>query len=343
MKLLSLILLCNLAPLAAAQVPEPSDDLVDVTFVVLNDSILTSAMVDKEAARLLVRDPSMNPEDAGSIALVSGVRNMLFQELFTKLGFDDSLLAPRLDARIDQLILEDGSRAGFETSLIRDGYSNIDEFRQDLRRVFIESTVKSVLGGVSPSKSQGLLVLAQPSPEEIRKAYFADASFRVVESQLEWAQLQFFNERGKAPSEDRAAEVANRLGAGLMTPQEAVEAADRAPVHHGVRDTMRQDLVDFLEFAQPGEVMSLGTNANGVTQMILLMGRTEAKDLSFEDSQLTIVNKLTFEKRQQAVTDAIALQYLGSYLWVNPDLPGLEDFLNRIYGGDISASTSAEL
>jgi len=344
MKLLSTILLfCAFASPAAAQLPEPEEGVVDAAWVIVNDSILTSQMVNQEAARMAKRDPSLSEEQLIITATLSGVRTMLFQELFTKLGFNDALLAPRLEDRIQQLILEAGSRAGFESSLAHDGYFNIDEFRNDLRRVFVESTVKSVLEGVAPTQNQGMLVLSAPTPAEIRKAYVSDASFREIPPVLEWAQLKFFNERDKAPAEDRAAEVINRLGAGLMTVQEALDAADRAPLQRGIRESMRPDLIEFLEFGEPGDVMTLSSSANGVHQLVLLIGRTEAQTFTFEEAQLSIINKLTLEARQEAVTAAVAKQYNSSYLWVNPDLPGLEDFLDQIYGGEISASTSAEL
>ena len=74
-----------------------------------------------------------------------------------------------------------------------------------------------------------------------------------------------------------------------------------------------------------------------------MIGRTQAQNFSFGEAQLSIINKLTRDKRLEAVNAAVAVQYNSSYLWVNPDLPGLEDFLDGIYGGEISASSSAEL
>lgn len=344
MKLLSIILFLGLlAPRASAQLPEQDENVVDAAWVVLNDSILTASMVNLEAERMAKRDPSLSEDQLIITATLAGVRNMLFQEMFLNLGFSDELLEPRLKDRIAQLILETGSRAGFEASLLRDGYNNIEEFRKDLRRVFVESTVKSVLEGVAPTQNQGMLVLSKPTPSEIRKAYDSDSSFSNVESVLEWAPLKFFNERGKAPAEERAAEVANRLGAGLMTVEQALAAADSVRVQSGIRDGMKPELVDFLEFGKAGDVMPLGGNAGGSAQLVLLIGRTEAQQFTFEEAQLTIINKLTSDKRRKAVAEAVADQYNSSYLWVSPNLPGLEDFLDQIYGGEISAPTSAEL
>lgn len=344
MKLLStIVLFCALASSASAQIPEPEEGVVDAAWVIVNDSVLTSQMVNMEAGRMAKRDPSLSEEQLIITATLSGVRTMLFQDLFTKLGFNDALLAPRLQDRIDQLILEAGSRAGFESSLARDGYANIEEFRKDLRRVFVESTVKSVLEGVAPTQNQGMLVLSSPTPGEIRKAYASDASFREVAPVLEWAQLKFFQERGKAPAADRAAEVINRLGAGLMTIQEALDAADRAPIQYGIRENLRSDIIEFLEFSKPGEIMPMNNSAGETQQLVLLIGRTQAQNFSFGEAQLSIINKLTRDKRLEAVNAAVAVQYNSSYLWVNPDLPGLEDFLDGIYGGEISASSSAEL
>ena len=317
--------------------------MVDAAWVVLNDSILTASMVNLEAERMAKRDPSMTEEQLIITATLAGVRNMLFQEMFINLGFNNELLAPRLDDRIQQLILENGSRAGFEASLARDGYANIDEFRGDLQRVFVESTVKSVLEGVAPTQNQGMLVLSSPTPAEIRQAYAADSSFSKVEPVLQWAPLRFYNERGKAPAADRAAEVTNRLGAGLMTIDQALAAADSARIQNGVHDGMKPELIDFLEFGKPGDVLSLDGKSESSAQLFLLIGRTEAQDFTFEEAQLTIINKLTSEKRRKAVADAVANQYHSSYLWVSAELPGLEDFLDQIYGGEISAPTSAEL
>ncbi|MDA0667724.1 MAG: hypothetical protein O3A95_06990 [Planctomycetota bacterium] len=344
MKLLStILLLCILAPWASAQIPEQEEGVVDAAWVVLNDSVLTASMVNQEAERMAKRDPSMTEDQLIITATLSGVRNMLFGEMFISLGFNDALLAPRLESRIQELILESGSRAGFEASLLRDGYPTIEDFRKDLRRVFVESTVKSVLEGVAPTQSQGMLVLSSPTPGEIRKAYDSDASFRHVEPVLEWAPLKFFNERGKAPAAERAAEVSNRLSAGQMTIEEALAAADNARVQSGIHEGMKPELIDFLEFGKAGDVMPLGGNAGGSAQLVLLIGRTEAQKFTFEEAQLTIINKLTLENRRRAVAEAVAAQYHSSYLWVSPELPGLEDFLGQIYGGEISASTSAEL
>ena len=244
---------------------------------------------------------------------------------------------------LERLILEDGSRASFEKSLRLDGYASIEEFRKDLRSSFLRLTVQGVLGGVIPSPSQGIRTLAQPTPAEIRAAYEAREAYRHVESELQWAQLQFFKDRDKPPAEDRAAEVSNRLGAGLMTVEEALKDADKVRRNGGIPDGMLAEFVEFLESAEPGECKQLPTSAGGVAQLMVIIGRTEARDFSFQEAQLIIVKDLTAANRDIAVAEALSDLYRESYVWVNPAVPGLAALLEADFGGGNPVQEADEL
>ncbi len=340
MKPLSFLFLLSLTPLLPAQELEPEGELVDAVLVIINDSILTSSMLDAEVQRILHRQPEMEEAEANSIALSNGVRKILFEETFKKLGFEDDQIDTQVDLRIQQLILEDGSRASFEENLRRDGYASIDDFRQDLRFSFIQNTVSGILGGIIPSPNKGYRTLAEPTPEEIRAAYDAREEYRHRDSQLEWAQLQFFQQRDQPPAEERAAEVANQLGAGLLSPQQALEKADRVRRHTSIPAGMQSTYQKFLQTGNPGDSKLLPTSAGGVAQLLLILGRTEARDFSFKEAQLSIVKDLTEANRNKAVLEALADLYRQSYVWVNPQIQGLAESLEMTFGtGNVGPAT----
>ncbi|MHC4823391.1 MAG: hypothetical protein ACYTEP_05155 [Planctomycetota bacterium] len=345
MKLLStLALLFFLAPAAsigAAQ--EPEGELVDITLVVINDSILTSSMLEAEGRRILLRQPTLDPQEASNMALSLGVRKILFEETFQMLGFDYALLEPQVELRIQQLILEDGSRAGFEENLLRDGYDSIGDFHKDLQNSFIQNTVSGVLGGLVPSPNQGIRTLAHPTPAAIRDAYDAREAYRRTESQLEWAQLQFFNGRDKSPSEERASAIAEGLESGRLSLEQALDSADKVRPNQSIPAGMQAEYVDFLENSEAGSVKQLPTSSGGVAQLMVILGRTEAQDFTFKEAQLSIVRDLTAEARNEAVHQALSELYQGAYVWVNPGIPGLAESLEAVFGAGISSPDAAEL
>ena len=345
MKLFSTFaLLLSLAPAAsAAAAQEPEGELIDLTLVVINDSILTSSMLEAEGNRILLRRPTMDPQEASNFALSLGVRKILFEETFQMLGFDYALLEPQVDLRIQQLILEDGSRAGFEENLLRDGYDSIDEFRKDLQSSFIQNTVSGVLGGLVPSPNQGIRTIAHPTPAAIRDAYDTVDAYQRADSQLEWAQLQFFNGRNKASSEERATAVLEGLGAGTMSLEQALDAADKARPNTSIPGGMQDAYVEFLENSEAGAVKQLPTSSGGVAQLMVILGRTEAQEFSFKEAQLSIVRDLTAEARNDAVHQALSDLYQGAYVWVNPEIPGLAESLEAVFGDGISSPDAAEL
>lgn len=342
MKLLSILtLLAGTTPALLAQ--EPEGGVVDETLVVINDSILTASMLEKEALRIQLRRPTMDPLEANNLALSLGVRKILFYETFQMLGFDFSLLEPQVDLRIQQLILEDGSRASFEENLQRDGYESIEDFQKDLKESFIQNTVSGVLGGLIPSPNQGIRTLAHPTPAAIREAYDTVEAYRRSESALVWGHLQFFQSRDKAPPEERAAAVLKGLQDGTLSVAQALEAADKVRENQSIPSGMQADYVEFLETSEPGSVRSLPTSRGGVAQLMLLMGRTEAQEFTFKEAQLSIIRDLTSEARNLAVHEALSALYQSAYVWVTPEVPGLEESLEVVFGGGISSPDAAEL
>lgn len=337
------LLIC-LAPAAnAAAAQEPEGELLDLTLVVINDSILTSSMLEAEGTRIMLRRPTMDPQEASNFALSLGVRKILFEETFQMLGFDNGLLEPQVDLRIQQLILEDGSRAGFEENLLRDGYDSIDDFRKDLQSSFIQNTVSGVLGGLVPSPNQGIRTIAHPTPAAIREAYDTVEAYRRADSKLEWAQLQFFNSRNTASSDERATAVLEGLKSKTMSLEQALDAADKVRPNTSIPSGMQAAYVEFLDNSQAGAVKQLPTSSGGVAQLMVILGRTEAREFSFKEAQLSIVRDLTAEARNDAVHQALSDLYQGAYVWVNPEIPGLAESLEAVFGTGISSPDAAEL
>lgn len=348
MKLLStLLLLPCLAPAAqaqeeaSAQLQEPV--VIDSALIIINDSLLTTSMLERDVMRLLGNNPNLSEMEANSYALTNGVRKILFHEMFQQLGFDEGLLDPQIDLRIEQMILEDGSRASLEESLLNDGYDSIEEFRQDLRTSFVQNTVSGVLGGQIPSPNQGIRVLAKPTPEEIREAYEQDERYRHQASSLEWARLTFHNERGKEAPHVRAAQMMQGLADGTLTPQQAVQMADRVTPEREIKPSLRSDIVDFLENAAAGATYDISGDNAQRANILIVLGRTEAQDFSFEDAQLAITKDLTAANQEKAVMESLGILYRSSYVWVNPEVNGLAESLERTFGGGFDSPDSAEL
>ncbi|MGB0953786.1 MAG: hypothetical protein ACPG31_11210 [Planctomycetota bacterium] len=347
MKLLStLLLLPCLAPAAQAQEEEASfsePQVLDMALVIINDSILTTSMLDRQVRRLLVANPGISVPEANSHALTSGVRKILFEETFQQLGFDEGLLDPQINLRIEQMILEDGSRASLEEALLRDGYQSIEEFRLDLRDSFVQNTVAGVLGGRIPSPNQGIRTLAAPTPTEIRHAYDTEEGFRHRPSSLQWSRLTFHNLRGKRNHHVRAEEVIRGLEDGSLTTAQALKLADKETTNTSISPNQRTDIIEFLENAAEGDTMNLSVPSGNSAMVLVVLGRTEAQDFTFEEAQLTITNALTAQNQDKAVMAALSELYQGSYVWVNSEIPGLEDSLEHTFGGGKSSSESEEL
>jgi len=348
MKLLStLLLLPFLAPVAQAQEEALADAqepiVIDATLIIINDSILTTSMLEREVNRMLGNNPDLSPMQANTFALTGGVRKMLFEETFQQLGFDEGLLDPQIELRIEQMILEDGSRASLEESLRKDGYGSIEEFRQDLRNSFVQNTVSGVLGGQIPTPNQGMRILAKPTPKEIREAYEEFEHFRHVPSSMEWSRLTFFEERGKEAPEVRAAAVIQGLEDGTLTVEEALAMADRTFPSTVIGESLTAEIRAFLQTGAPGATMDITREGSNRSNVLLVVGRTEEQHFTFEESQILIEKELTAANREKAVMDALGQLYRSSYVWVNPEVQGLEESLERTFGGGNDSLESEEL
>lgn len=336
------LLLCFAAPSAAAA-QGFEDDGVDQILVIINDQILTESQVMKIASQILARRPDLDMQQASGIALNTGIRRILYQESFNRLGLDDSLLDPQVAARIQTMISEDGSRQRFINKVALDGYTSLEDFQEALRYQFVEQTVAGIVSGQIPSPQQGMRQIGEPTPAEMRKAYNTNSLYRERPAEFEWASLKFMNDKTSAPAAERAAETSNRLRAGLISIQSAEAKADRVTYYTEIQEGISKDLENFLKTAASGDCMELPSSSSNVVQLILITKRTEARSFTFAEAQLFIAEELKLMASQLAVEQELSEIYTSSYIWVSPQIQWLRDSLDEAFGRGISGHPAEEV
>ncbi|MCP4092135.1 MAG: hypothetical protein GY747_01705 [Planctomycetes bacterium] len=323
--------------------PDPFADGVDNAFVIINDQVLTESQVGVIAARTLLANPTLDEQDAWAYALNQGIRRILYQESFERLGLDDSLLDPQVAARIEALILEDGSRQRFLQRIGQDGYTSIEDFRIALRHTFIEQTVAGMVSGEIPTPQQGKRKLSEPTPAEIREAYHNNVGYRESPGQFVWASLKFLKDPSLASHTQRAADTLRMVNSGQMTVQSALAKADRVSESDQIRPGIAKDLAEFLNTASVGSCMELPSSNPNLVQLILIKERTEARTYTFEEAQLFIAEDLKRIASKMAVREELSAVWQSAYVWITPMIPGLEDSLNEVFGGGKPSQKSYEL
>jgi hypothetical protein len=308
------------------------DSSVDQILVIINDQILTGSMVEDIAVRIMNSNADVTIEEAGPEALNIAIRRILYRESFLRLGLDESMLDPQVEARIQALILEDGSRQRFLDKVKRDGYHSIEDFQKALRHQFIEGTVAGIVSGTIPSPNDGKRAISDPSPAQIRAAYQDNEIYRQRPAEFEWAALKFLNDPATAPAADRAAETLSRLGKHTMSIPEALAKADSVSLFTEIRAGAKENLKNFLETAAPGDCMELTNSVSGVLQLVLVTKRSPSREFSFQEAQLLILNDLRMEAQNSSVRAELSAMYLSSYSWFSPELRGLRENLDGVFG-----------
>jgi len=312
---------------------QSSDDFsVDQVLIIINDQILTGSMVEDIAMRIMNSSADVEIEEAGSAALNIAIRRILYRESFLRLGLDESMLDPQVEARIQALILEDGSRQRFLDKVKRDGYHSIEDFQKALRHQFIEGTVAGIISGTIPSPNDGKRTISDPAPAEIRAAYRDNEIYRKRPAEFEWAALKFLNDPAIAPAADRAAETLSRLAKHTMSIPEALAKADNVSLSTEIRAGAKENLKDFLETAAPGSCMELTNSVSGVIQLVLVTKRSASREFSFKEAQLLILNDLRQSSQTEAIHAELSAMYLSSYSWFSPQLRGLRENLDETFG-----------
>lgn len=333
------------APLALQAGSDPGlEETVDVTLIIFNDEVFTASELSVYMDRLAASRPELPDQQIFTGSVVQAMRDLIAQEGFRRLGLEQGLLEPEIEARIDSMVRESGSRDQFLLTLEKDGYSSIEDFRKDMRRNLVNNTFQSVVTGMSPMPQGGLRVDLTPSPEEIRTAYKENSFYREQEEALAWAVLQFMERTGLSSPMDRANEVHAKIISGEISPREAMRLADRAQPRTGIDEGMRQDWADFLDFGSPGQASEPTATSSGVVQFMVIVDRQDARDIPFQEAQARIEADLRRLKRDEALRKAEGEVWMTSYVWLAPNLAELQVMLDDHYGvNQASGGNSAEL
>lgn len=323
--------------------PDPFAIGVDKAFVIINDQILTESQVGEIVARIMAINPAVDEQRVWVEALNTGIRRVLYQESFERLGLDDSMLDPQVAARIDALIVEDGSRQRFLQRIGRDGYTSIESFRLALRHTFIEQTVSGIVTGAIPTPQDGKRTIAEPTPAQIREAYSSNVNYRESPGVFRWASLKFVNDPALAPHAERAAETLRMMNSGQMSVKSALAKADSITQSEEIRSGISQDLKEFLETADVGSCMQLSSRNPNLVQLILITDRTEPRSYSFAEAQLFVAEDLKRLAGEEAVRQELSAMWQSSYVWITAEIPGLEVELIKAFGPGKSSQESYEL
>ncbi len=319
-----LALLCaqgDARPTLIQQLAEGDQVKVDGVLFILNDQVITDSEVGIGAARLLRVRPGISEMEASSRALSDRVFDLISREGFQRLGLDMSLLDAQITERIQSLIEEAGSRARFDQELRADGF-DMDSFRRAMEGQLIRVTWRSILIGDQPSPLEGVRNRVAVSPTEIREAFEKDPDRWKQGNELVWRTFQFFDDENGAGVQ-RAAEVADALSLGEITAEEASQRANHAPRPESGdpnRKSLRADLKDFLLRSEPGAVSEVDPIPGLGAQIVLLIAKSTAREIGFEEAQDRIVVELREAQRSRLETDAMAALVRSSYSWFPPEL-----------------------
>jgi hypothetical protein len=320
------------------QLAEGDQVKVDGVLFILNDQVITDSEVAIETTRRLRVNPRLSGMEASSRALSERVFDLIAREGFRRLSLDMSLLDEQITERIQGLIEESGSRARFEEELRADGYA-MDSFRHAMESQLIQVTWRGILTGDQPSPLEGFRNRIAVSPSEIREAFEKDPERWKQGNELVWRTFQFFDDESGAGVQ-RASEVAEALSSGKLTAEEASQRANHAPRPESgdpSRKSLRADLKEFLLRSEPGAVSEVDPIPGLGAQIVLLIAKSPAREIGFEEAQDQIVAELRDGQRERLVTDAMAALVRSSYSWFPPELAefmGGVPGLNRPAGGE---------
>jgi hypothetical protein len=334
--------------LAALPAQEPgSGEAADAEFgrrdgvlFILNEEVVTESEVAEDAMRLVRLRPSMPQQEALSAALYDRIFDLIALEGFRRLGLDQDLMAELVGQRIQDLVEERGSRAGFDQWVRALGY-NTATFRIALETDFVRQTWSSIVTGEQPSPLQGKRNQILVTPTEIREEYGKNPETWKQAAELVWTTLQFFDsERGSGIQ--RAAALVKALRAGETAADEALSQADNVLEGRGdpARRNLRSDLAAFLAEAQPGEVSEVDPIQGLGAQIVVLRERLPAREIGFAEAQVRIAELLRKQKRDLILNEAVAELVRTSYVWYKAELA---DFMKSIPGLERGQPSEQEL
>lgn len=312
---------------------------VDGVLILLNDQIITESQVAQETERILRGNPAMDPQAAFGAALTSRLSEALGREGFARLGLDMSLLEDNISERMQTMIEEAGSRARFEEGIRANGY-DMASFRTAMEGELIHLTWRSIVLGDQPTPLEGYRNQVTITPAEIRAEYDADPERWKQEESLVWITLQFFDDLQGSGAE-RAARVAEQLRSGALKPEDAARQANSTKPESGDpgRKSLREDIQTFLQGASPGEVSPVDRIEGLGAQVVVLLEKNQAREVSFEEAQTLILKELRDRRRAQIMNDEITRIVRSSYLWY-PDQ--LRTFMASVPGVDANAGQEVE-
>lgn len=310
-------LLLALLPAAAPQLPEGEIE-VDAMLLVINDEVLTMGMVDRRAQRIARVQPDYSPEEVAGFALRAAIQRIIAQEGFRRLGMDFQTIDRLVRLRMEDMQREDGSLARFEERIAADGYT-IETMREAIREEFVYRAWQDIVTGREPSPTRGLRVMPEPSAEEIRAAYEATPEQWQTARSMHWVSLSFFD-----GGEAEALETAQTLRAALARGEATLEEvrAQASSVREAEGDPagmpLRSDLAAFLEEAEAGDVSGVNPIRGLGGQFVVLTERREDREISFEEAQIFVKERLMRDRAFQAEMAELVRLLDSSYVWSNP-------------------------
>ncbi len=312
---------------------------VDGVLVLLNDQIITESQIALDATRMMRGQPGLDPDTAFGRALTNRLSEILAREGFARLGLDMSLLEGQVSDRLAAMIEESGSRARFEQGIQASGY-DMASFRAAMEGELVHLTWRSIVVGDQPSPLEGYRNQVSISPAEIRAEYDANPGRWKQEESLVWATLQFFDD-ANGPGAARAAQVTEQLRKREITPDQAAKLANSTKREQGdpSRKSLRDDIQEFLQGAAPSDVSPVDLIPNLGAQVVVLLEKNSAREISFAEAQPVISQELRNRKRALLMNEEIGRIVRSSYFWYAPQLKA---FMASVPGVDGNESQEIE-
>lgn len=297
--------------------------VVEQVLFILNEEMITSSMVEAQMLRLQRSGSEQRGPNLFWQALADLSRQLVALEGFRRLGLDEAALDAEVTQRMDQLIESSGSRARFEESLRRDGYT-MASFRDYLKGALISLQWQRIVTGEQPSPLQGFRARTEPSPAEILAEFERDPSLWEQGFEVVWKVLQFSDRNGES-GVARAEEFAAGLKAGSVSLAEAEAAAQSSQRYSGdpADRNLRAAIREFLLQEPTGAVSAVQPIPDIGGMFFVVIERSPARVISFEEAQARIAVEIRRRKSEEALAAAQEAIVRSSYTWY-PDLPELQ-------------------
>jgi hypothetical protein len=340
--LLVLGALLTFAPSISALQQDTIDDSI---LIQIDDHIITTRDIEEMGMRLTHMSPDIDENAIAGAAVSRLIQQALFMHAAQSMQLPLDVFETATNDHIADEIQRLGSYELFlEAKKQELSIDNVNAYHDFILNDFVKSQVLSVVTGQNPTKNKGFLILPEPSPAEIRRAYKENESYRQSPAILKWNYLRFMPSRNdKQSPAERALQATDSFNNKEISVGQLIALADSKISREGVSEDSAEWVSSFLKTAKNHDVLVRPATASGVVAVLLAVESMPATIYDFKTAQPSIRKDLMRKSRGEAIDKFFVDTASAVDVWVSDEVPGLKAFVSQIIGRDIPANNSAEL